>query len=335
MEHPFAFGGVSRPQDSRYWDLGSVQPDLLGSTIPLIYFTDISGFTIEMQNALPNCGTEMGNEMQSIKKKMKGSPACLWKEIKKVDGLPPTDGTTMPAIFSSLKNKGLGNRGIVNEDTTQSLEAYTDYSVITPDITAQEGFNKIQGYAFLNTITLDSIKQAIYKNGVVGLLVEVGREWWTNTKGQPDWSEQGILPLRPPQSVVSGHFITAYGYDENYIYFINHWSTAWGRNGIGYFGADYIHAVLEVGTVVEPSGKYQFTKDLSLGMKDADVFFLQKELNKTPETQVALIGPGSPGNETYYFGALTKNAVIRYQTLHSISPLSGYFGPLTRTEMNK
>jgi peptidoglycan hydrolase-like protein with peptidoglycan-binding domain len=41
-------------------------------------------------------------------------------------------------------------------------------------------------------------------------------------------------------------------------------------------------------------------------------------------------GPGSPGNETNYFGSLTQKALAKYQADNGIIPSAGYFGPKTR-----
>lgn len=324
---PLATGAQRRPVNSKDWNLGALSPAV---SIPTSYMTDLSALPVEMQNQIPDCGAEGGQETQGMMLGFRGSPAFLWKEIKKTDSIPPEDGTNMTAIFNTLKNVGIAPYGVVNEDTTVSLAQYTDPSVITPQMEAEASTKKIGGYAFLNTITMDTLKQAIYQNKAVLLCMEIGTEFWT-----PSWAEKDILPLRSPSSIVSGHFVTAYGYDENYIYFRNHWSTAWGRQGDGYFAANYIPYVLEAGTVVEPvSTAYQFNNNLSLGMTSADVYFLQKRLNENSLTQIATTGSGSPGNETYYFGSLTKAAVIKYQALESL-PQTGYVGPLTRASLNK
>src|SRR3989344_9039734 len=56
-----------------------------------------------------------------------------------------------------------------------------------------------------------------------------------------------------------------------------------------------------------------FIRNLSFGSRGEDVLQLQKTLNKNPETQIAETGLGSPGQETSYFGYLTKNAIIKLQ----------------------
>jgi len=85
-----------------------------------------------------------------------------------------------------------------------------------------------------------------------------------------------------------------------------------------------------------------FSRNLSVGSVGQDVLELQKVLNQTVETRLATGGVGSPGNETTYFGALTKNAVVRYQNLFSqeiLAPVglifgTGYVGPSTRAHLN-
>lgn len=72
------------------------------------------------------------------------------------------------------------------------------------------------------------------------------------------------------------------------------------------------------------------SRNLQVGSTGADVMALQVYLNSNASTQVAASGAGSPGHETTTFGPATKAAVIKFQTAHSVSPQSGYVGPLTR-----
>lgn len=102
--------------------------------------------------------------------------------------------------------------------------------------------------------------------------------------------------------------------------------------------------VLSFGTLVNAQTSFSntFPTNLSLGARNAQVTFLQRILNQDSDTRVANTGPGSPGNETDYFGLLTKRAVIRFQTKYASEVLtpaglvqgSGYVGFYTRTKLN-
>lgn len=82
------------------------------------------------------------------------------------------------------------------------------------------------------------------------------------------------------------------------------------------------------------SSSYVFNADLKQGDRGTDVMNLQKVLNMDSRTQVASSGAGSPGNETSYFGGLTKSAVKNYQLIHGLMP-DGVVGAATRAELNK
>ncbi len=89
------------------------------------------------------------------------------------------------------------------------------------------------------------------------------------------------------------------------------------------------------GSVVStPSTACNFTRNLTVGSRGEDVKCLQQYLN-TAGFKVAESGPGSPGNETTYFGPATKAAVAKWQQANGVSPAAGYFGPLSRAKYSQ
>lgn len=86
----------------------------------------------------------------------------------------------------------------------------------------------------------------------------------------------------------------------------------------------------------------QFSRSLGVGSSGADVLALQKFLNRSADTRLAVSGAGSPGLETQYYGPITANAVSRFQAKYRaeiLTPLglvnpTGYFGPASIAKAN-
>jgi hypothetical protein len=91
-----------------------------------------------------------------------------------------------------------------------------------------------------------------------------------------------------------------------------------------------------------PAG-FSFESDLEMGMASTDVKYLQIVLNSDSDTRLANTGVGSPGNETNYFGSLTKEAVIKFQEKYyddvlapwGFSSGTGFVGTTTREKLNE
>jgi len=79
-----------------------------------------------------------------------------------------------------------------------------------------------------------------------------------------------------------------------------------------------------------------FTRALFPGVSGADVMCLQEYLNSTGNT-LAASGPGSPGNETQYYGPLTQGAVQSWQNANGVvyGAWGGYFGPISQAKYDQ
>ena len=83
------------------------------------------------------------------------------------------------------------------------------------------------------------------------------------------------------------------------------------------------------------------TANLRMGMSNPQILQVQQILNRSGFV-IAQNGPGSPGNETNYFGSLTREAVKKFQCAKGITcsgneATTGYgrVGPMTREALNK
>ena len=94
-------------------------------------------------------------------------------------------------------------------------------------------------------------------------------------------------------------------------------------------------------SVSTSSAPLLFTQNLQYRATSPEVAELQNYLNDHG-FPLAQSGPGSPGQETDFFGLLTYAALVKFQDAHAaviLTPLglatgSGYFGPATRAFVN-
>ena len=302
---------------------------LLGSftttTRPEIFMPKWLG-TIEHQHKIPACGSHAGQIIKQILENFRGSPEYLWKKIKLIDGFAPSEGTDMLSILKTLNKKGICSIDLMpNNSDTETLEQYTDSSTITEEMNIDALKHRVGAYAFSWNPTFEELKQAIYDHKAVIMLLRIGKEWWTRTDGVSSWAEKDILPLRTTEQIGSGHFVVAFAYGTDTIFFVNEWGNTWGMNGLGYFKQDYMPRVVEIGTTVNlEETKYVFTKVLRVGsLSKFDVKQLQMKLNSL----------GYILTVDGIFGKMTRQAVENFQTKHQLVP-DGIVGKLTNYQLN-
>lgn len=180
---------------------------------------------------------------------VKKTPRFSWIDIKK-NGIDKnvSDGADMRDVLASMKNTGANDFEPLENNVTFGDGDYAAPHFITQAMLTNAALDKIDSYSFTNgPYTFEQLKSLIFQNKVVIALINVGTTFWTAPNGQTSWAEKDICPIRPPASVVSGHFIVFHSYDENYIYFANSFGPTWGRNGHGYIGPHYPPFILELG----------------------------------------------------------------------------------------
>jgi len=109
-----------------------------------------------------------------------------------------------------------------------------------------------------------------------------------------------------------------------------------------FFSACFFTFSVEVSGQTHSEDLSVISGNLRVGDVGQEVHSLQRALNRIPGLQVASSGPGSPGQETSFFGRQTQRAVIRFQEMYAdeiLSPLglnrgTGVVGERTRSKLN-
>ncbi|MDE2015936.1 MAG: hypothetical protein KGI72_05435 [Patescibacteria group bacterium] len=240
------FGAIESPKDERDFkpeDLGAAIPE----TYPYSWYGDTTMVPVYMQGLLPNCGGEAGITLYGIlaNDAEQLSGRFDYDLDKTLDGVPQAQGTTGRAVMKEGQKYGYCLDSLFPDDTSLDYADFSNASLISKAAYKDGLKRRLGAYAQLTDLSFQGIKNAIYDHKAVILLVQVGREWWTNAEGVNSWDAADILPVRPPAQIVSGHFIVAYGYNGLNIFFRNSWSEKWGSNGNGFFGEDYLPFIQE------------------------------------------------------------------------------------------
>lgn len=202
------FGAVEKEQSPTDFELGAVTFDV---QIPETFMPEYN-FEIQMQGKQPCCGACSGSALKNIQDTTDTSFTYLWKKIKVFDGFSVDSGTSLDSIMKALNKSGVCHADLLKGDISLPTATFAQNTGITSEMETDALKHRVGAYAFTWNPSFEQIKQAIYKHKAVILLMRIGEEFWT-----PSWSEKDIMPLKPGKSIVSGHFVVAFGYDSDYI----------------------------------------------------------------------------------------------------------------------
>lgn len=248
------FGAIITKPDKRDFRL-----DLIGADVPIpeSYSTDVSNIPILHQRQQPACGSHSATALKMIQEKNDDednpnyTARLHWHITKSRDGIPLDSGMTINDLFKTLQSPSVCDLSLLDNNTSLSLQDYFNIVPTQAQLDNAQG-KLIDNYAITYNPTFEQLKRAIYLNKAVIVLYRCGQNMYKGANGVSSWQEKDILPLSPNRYPMdSGHFVCATGYDKDYIYFSNSWSTDWGRKGVGYFGADYMKYVVAIGTAVD------------------------------------------------------------------------------------
>lgn len=245
-----------------------------------------------------------------------------------------TGGSSGRDIMTRLINFGSADESVCSsyENGLPPTESFMQRKGDITEIAyknALEDKGKVYGTVGIN---FDMLAKAVRDNNgiLLGITGQDNGTWYTAFPKSPTLGGTGYWN----HWVYVGKVKTING--KKYLGFINSWGNI-GENGWQYISEEWLQWLWGAFTLTvldNPTTQFQFTKDLYLGVKDNEVKELQKFLNNNG-FPVSMSGAGSLGRETDYFGSLTKNALVRFQKAHKISPSVGYFGKITRSFINK
>ena len=317
---PRNLGGIERPKDDRDVLLGAVQAPV---SIPVSYLPDIGWLVRNYQGETPYCGAHASSHFKAILDASTANPAprytprFSWIKIKEIDGYPLESGTDMRSIFKSQQTDGMDDFEPLENDVTLPIETYSAPTALMADMTANAKPKVIQSYAFGAT-DFRSLCQHIYQNKAVLLLIKCDNGFWGTAT--PTFT-----------TPMYGHFVTAFGYDENSIHIID---SADPQIGIKEINEQYITPtfIIESGTALDIPVAALIEQSQAVAQQiiassiplQAKVSLFQQLLNFLQSLSAKVGSASAPttmtfltGKKTYIIGTLTiVYGIIGFATGH-------------------
>lgn len=231
-------GGLQSSKDFRDIQLARVQVPI---TIPENYSPDLSIYPRYFQGQQPACTCHAGvmlkiiQQTQEFNTKQDFSPRFLWTEVKKIDGLPISDGSSMRWVLKVLQNTGVCDFNLAGNNVNLTEYDYSNLEV-TNEMLDNAQPRIINSYAFPGTDEV-SLKQAIYQNKAVLLRIVVDEGFFGKIFPEfttPKW----------------GHLVCAVGYDKDNIVIIDSTEEDFSIS-VKYINRKYWGFITEAGTAVD------------------------------------------------------------------------------------
>lgn len=206
-------------------------------------------------------------------------------------------------------------------------EAQANAYIPTEEETTQALKYRGKNYVFINKNNIDEIARVIEQGHTPIFLTRCDITEWTP---EPLVNFSKTTPFNINHAIPAIYAGMRNGVKT--IVISDSWGSSYGKNGLRYLSEDFIKTRVEaVGYIVDLPDEllpppFKFTKNLWIGMRNADVLQLQKRLAKEGFFKVTPTG---------YFGILSGRAIMAYQKAKGISPQFPSCGPLTRAELNK
>lgn len=343
-------GAIDSPKDARDWTLAS-------AGAPTIYpdscFLDTDWMVPSNQGKIGCCVGCTGEEVVRLILKLKfGSFSeelsfrFVYAVAKCLDGVKE-EGTWPSLVAKIIRTWGVPLAIYCPNDVSLDHEAFVYGRNLAnlPAAAVEDAKTRKGGADFAEAVSIDGIKKALVfakeNKGGVMILRRIGDTYWKNKAGVNTWDKAELLPMRVPQTIVSGHEELLTGYDHEAgngrmrIYWLNSWSDKWCDNGRGWEYADeWLPLIGElrvcVPTVPVVDGfRYTFTKFMREGEKGPDIVALQHALKiegMFPEWQAF----------TGYYGSITKAGVRQFQDKYLGTNNGGkQAGPATIAKLNE
>jgi len=165
------------------------------------------------------------------------SAGFLYLVTKRYIDLNNDEGSSPRSALKAALKYGVCKESVFPTNVDVSYEDFMKQNI--PAVAFNDALNyRIGGYISIPTDP-SFIAYALDKYKLLYVRMLLGKEWYTDIKGNITWDKNKILPLRSPVQAISGHAVLLSGYEIKEGKFKwkgrNSWSRLWADNG-NFFG---------------------------------------------------------------------------------------------------